>query len=88
VVTTPNVEYNSRFATLPAGKFRHKDHRFEWTRSEFQEWTETICARFGYAAHCLPIGPEDPEVGAPSQMAVFEAVELRKKYRSHENNGS
>ena len=38
VVTTPNVEYNVRFETLPAGKFRHKDHRFEWTRQQFQEW--------------------------------------------------
>ncbi len=36
VLTTPNVEYNVRFETLPAGTFRHKDHRFEWTRAEFQ----------------------------------------------------
>jgi 3' terminal RNA ribose 2'-O-methyltransferase Hen1 len=38
VVTTPNVEYNVRFEGLPAGKFRHKDHRFEWTRGQFREW--------------------------------------------------
>ena len=38
IVTTPNVEYNVRFETLPAGKLRHKDHRFEWTRAEFQNW--------------------------------------------------
>src|SRR3984893_7282358 len=31
VVTTPNVEYNVKFETLPAGVFRHRDHRFEWT---------------------------------------------------------
>ena len=35
VITTPNVEYNPKFETLPAGRFRHKDHRFEWTRAEF-----------------------------------------------------
>jgi len=71
VITTPNVEYNPKFETLPAGQFRHKDHRFEWTRAEFQAWAGRACARFGYAARFLPIGPEDAEVGAPSQMAVF-----------------
>lgn len=72
VVTTPNVEYNPKFETLPAGQFRHKDHRFEWTRAEFQAWAARIGERFGYAARFLPIGPEDAEVGAPSQMAIFE----------------
>jgi hypothetical protein len=38
VVTTPNSEYNSVFETLPAGQFRHRDHRFEWTRAEFEQW--------------------------------------------------
>ena len=74
VVTTPNVEYNPKFETLPAGQFRHKDHRFEWTRTEFQAWADRIGERFGYAVRFLPIGPEDIEVGAPSQMAVFEIL--------------
>ena len=72
VVTTPNVEYNPMFETLPAGQFRHKDHRFEWTRAEFEAWANNTGARFGYTARFLPIGPEDALVGAPSQMAVFE----------------
>ncbi len=72
VMTTPNIEYNPKFETLAAGQFRHKDHRFEWTRAEFQAWVETLCLRFGYAARFLPIGPEDADVGAPSQMAVLE----------------
>ncbi len=71
-VTTPNVEYNPKFGTLPAGQFRHGDHRFEWTRAEFQSWADGVGARFGYRARFLPLGPEDPDVGAPSQMAVFE----------------
>jgi 3' terminal RNA ribose 2'-O-methyltransferase Hen1 len=71
VVTTPNVEYNVRFPTLPAGTLRHKDHRFEWTRAEFEAWAGTVAGRFGYAVRFLPVGPVDPEVGAPSQMAVF-----------------
>ena len=71
VLTTQNVEYNVKFETLPAGKFRHKDHRFEWSRGEFQSWANRMAERFGYAVHFLPIGPEDPTVGAPTQMGVF-----------------
>jgi len=72
VVTTPNVEYNVRFESLPAGAFRHKDHRFEWTRQQFSEWAQPIADRFGYAVRFLAVGPEDSEVGAPTQLAVFE----------------
>jgi hypothetical protein len=36
IVTTPNVEFNVRFESLPAGRMRHGDHRFEWTRAEFR----------------------------------------------------
>ena len=71
VVTTLNREYNRRFTTLPAGTFRHKDHRFEWTRDEFQGWAEALAARYGYTVRFAPVGPEDPDLGAPSQMAVF-----------------
>ncbi len=71
ILTTPNVEYNARFETLPAGKFRHKDHRFEWTRTEFQNWAGALADRFGYAVRFLPVGPEDTVLGAPTQMAIF-----------------
>jgi 3' terminal RNA ribose 2'-O-methyltransferase Hen1 len=71
VLTTPNVEYNARFETLPAGKFRHKDHRFEWTRSEFQDWANAMGNRFDYTVRFLPVGPEDSALGAPTQMAIF-----------------
>ncbi|MEO8972143.1 MAG: 3' terminal RNA ribose 2'-O-methyltransferase Hen1 [Ktedonobacteraceae bacterium] len=71
VITTPNVEYNVKFETLHAGTFRHKDHRFEWTRAEFQHWARRVADRFGYAVTFSPLGPEDDVVGAPSQMGVF-----------------
>ncbi|MEV6834685.1 3' terminal RNA ribose 2'-O-methyltransferase Hen1 [Streptomyces sp. NPDC051133] len=71
LVTTPNVEYNVRWETLPAGHVRHGDHRFEWTREEFRAWAATVAARHGYNVEFLPVGPEDPEVGPPTQMAVF-----------------
>jgi 3' terminal RNA ribose 2'-O-methyltransferase Hen1 len=71
VVTTPNIEYNVRFESLPAGKLRHKDHRFEWTRAEFQTWANQMCQRFGYEVRFTPIGPEDGSVGSPTQMGIF-----------------
>jgi 3' terminal RNA ribose 2'-O-methyltransferase Hen1 len=71
VLTTPNVEYNVKFAGLPAGRFRHRDHRFEWTRHEFQAWASSIARRFGYSVHFLPIGLEDATVGPPTQMGVL-----------------
>src|SRR6266446_4978113 len=71
VITTPNREYNVKWGTLPAGKFRHRDHRFEWTRAEFQEWANRVAAHFGYTARFLPVGPEDDTVGSPTQIGMF-----------------
>ena len=71
VLTTPNVEYNVKFENLPTGKFRHRDHRFEWTRREFESWAADVAKRFGYSVMYYPIGEEDSVVGAPTQMAVF-----------------
>ena len=70
-LTTPNAEYNVRWATLPAGRFRHRDHRFEWTRAELATWASGVAERFGYDLRFVPIGPNDPEVGAPTQLCVF-----------------
>ena len=75
VLTTPNVEYNARFETLPAGKLRHKDHRFEWTRAQFKDWSEGIAKQHGYELRLIPVGPEDAMLGAPTQMAVFNLVD-------------
>jgi 3' terminal RNA ribose 2'-O-methyltransferase Hen1 len=73
VLTTPNVEYNVKFETLPAGQFRHKDHRFEWTREQFRQWATAVAERFAYSVRFLSVGPDDPQLGPPTQMAVFEA---------------
>lgn len=75
VVTTPNSEYNVRFETLRAGAFRHPDHRFEWTRAEFRDWAEAVCRTYAYAVEFRPIGPDDSEVGSPTQLAVFRRKE-------------
>jgi 3' terminal RNA ribose 2'-O-methyltransferase Hen1 len=72
VLTTPNREYNVKWETLEVGRFRHPDHRFEWTRQEFRDWATGIAERFGYAVRFLPVGPEDEQVGPPTQMGIFE----------------
>jgi len=71
VVTTPNAEFNVRFEFLAPGAMRHRDHRFEWTRAEFAAWAERVAAERGYDVRFLPVGREDPEVGPPTQLAVF-----------------
>ncbi|MGC4942074.1 3' terminal RNA ribose 2'-O-methyltransferase Hen1 [Kribbella sp. DT2] len=71
VVTTPNSEHNVRYETLAAGAFRHPDHRFEWTREEFRGWAAEVCALHGYGVTFRAVGPDDPEVGPPTQLAVF-----------------
>ena len=71
VLTTPNRAYNVKFENLQGGHFRHKDHRFEWTRDEFQSWATRSSERFGYTVAFHPIGPTIEDVGAPTQMAVF-----------------
>ncbi|NII41270.1 3' terminal RNA ribose 2'-O-methyltransferase Hen1 [Curtobacterium flaccumfaciens] len=71
VVTTPNAEHNVRFASLAAGRFRHPDHRFEWTRDEFRTWAQAVGDRHGYTVEHRPVGDDDPEVGPPTQLALF-----------------
>jgi 3' terminal RNA ribose 2'-O-methyltransferase Hen1 len=71
VVTTPNAEYNALFPNLAAGAFRHPDHRFEWTRAQFEAWAEKIGSAYGYRPTFSGIGRPDAALGAPTQMAVF-----------------
>ena len=71
IVTTPNAEYNAHFETLPPGTLRHHDHRFEWTRAEFRAWAGQAAENHGYRVRFLPVGPEDPQDGPPTQLAVF-----------------
>lgn len=71
ILTTPNAEYNVKFESMPAGKLRHKDHRFEWTRNEFQDWCHQVANRNGYSVRFEPIGEVDEAVGPPTQMGIF-----------------
>jgi 3' terminal RNA ribose 2'-O-methyltransferase Hen1 len=71
VLTTPNAEYNALFEGLPAGALRHADHRFEWTRAQFSDWSAAVAAQHGYQVTLSGVGPDDPALGCPTQLAVF-----------------
>jgi 3' terminal RNA ribose 2'-O-methyltransferase Hen1 len=71
VVTTPNAEHNVRYPGLSAGTFRHRDHRFEWTRAQFRDWAEETAGGYGYVVAFRPAGDDDPDVGPPTQIAIF-----------------
>jgi 3' terminal RNA ribose 2'-O-methyltransferase Hen1 len=71
VLTTPNQEFNVMWDKLDAEEMRHDDHRFEWTRKEFLEWSNKIGETYNYKVELFPIGDEVENIGAPSQMAIF-----------------
>ncbi|WP_124728267.1 3' terminal RNA ribose 2'-O-methyltransferase Hen1 [Staphylospora marina] len=74
VVTTPNREYNALFG-MDEGKMRHPDHRFEWTRAQFEAWARGVAERNGYDVSFAPVGPVDETAGSPTQMAVFRLAQ-------------
>src|SRR5699024_10742565 len=74
IVTTPNAEHNARYELGP-GEFRHPDHRFEWTRAEFEEWGRRVAAEHGYAVEFRPVGEPDPAFGPPTQLALFSSLD-------------
>ncbi|KAI8074969.1 hypothetical protein BC940DRAFT_287091 [Gongronella butleri] len=80
IITTPNAEYNVHFPNLAYGTkdatFRHDDHKFEWTRAEFQQWCEAIADDFGYDIEYHGIGllqgkEDELEHGHCTQACVF-----------------
>lgn len=73
LVTTPNADYNVRYESLRG--MRHPDHRFEWTRAEFAEWSDRVAADHGYLVVRRGIGEHDEALGSPTQMAIFTRKE-------------
>ncbi|MGK7935724.1 MAG: 3' terminal RNA ribose 2'-O-methyltransferase Hen1 [Xenococcaceae cyanobacterium] len=71
ILTTPNREYNIMFENMKTGSMRHTDHRFEWTRQEFESWAKEVAARNNYQVEFLPVGEVAEQVGAPAQMGIF-----------------
>lgn len=85
IVSTPNYEYNPilQRSTLPSKeedseeksttcKFRNLDHKFEWTRKQFQQWANDLAGRHKYSVEFSGVGGSgDVEPGFASQIAVF-----------------
>lgn len=74
IVTTPNFEYN---ALLYPGspRLREPEHRFEWTRPQFENWARSLAARTGYGVVFTGAGPTDGERGPLTQIAIFTRTE-------------
>ncbi|MBK7820384.1 MAG: 3' terminal RNA ribose 2'-O-methyltransferase Hen1 [Tessaracoccus sp.] len=70
ILTTPNRECNSIYE-LADGQWRHPDHRFEWTRVELEAWATRVADEHGYRVAFRTVGDVDPELGAPTQLALF-----------------
>lgn len=66
IITTPNAEYN---AVYELEEMRHDDHRFEWTREQFQIWCKEAAPR--YTAHFEGISNEHATYGTPTQMCIL-----------------
>jgi hypothetical protein len=81
IVSTPNSEFNINFPNLNYGteqqSFRHWDHKFEWTRGEFEGWCLKICETYGYKMEISGVGilPKSIfNVGFCSQICVFTRI--------------
>ncbi|KAM9358404.1 small RNA 2'-O-methyltransferase [Symphorus nematophorus] len=77
IVSTPNAEFNPLFPGLEG--FRHSDHKFEWTRAEFQSWAQKVCVEYGYEVEFTGVGKaltgQQERVGFCSQIGVFHRLE-------------
>lgn len=87
IVSTPNYEYNvilqksttqtqeedeDKNPNKPC-KFRNFDHKFEWTREQFQVWAVDLAKKHNYSVGFSGVGgAEGLEPGFASQIAVFK----------------
>ncbi|KAM7505770.1 hypothetical protein LguiB_004674 [Lonicera macranthoides] len=91
IVSTPNYEYNVilQKSTLQSQeedpedknqtqscKFRNHDHKFEWTREQFNSWASELAQRHNYRVEFSGVGGVfGVEPGFASQIAVFRRGE-------------
>ncbi|KAK4421032.1 Small RNA 2'-O-methyltransferase [Sesamum alatum] len=68
-------------------KFRNHDHKFEWTRAQFNEWASGLAARHNYSVEFSGVGgAADVEPGFASQIAIFRRREDILKNMELANN--
>ncbi|KAK1277087.1 Small RNA 2'-O-methyltransferase [Acorus gramineus] len=87
IVSTPNYEYNPilQKTSLPDKdddmdeksqtsqcRFRNHDHKFEWTREQFEHWASNLAVTHNYGVEFGGVGgSEGVEPGFASQIAIF-----------------
>ncbi len=74
VITTPNADFNPVLG-VPAHRMRHKEHRFEWGRTRFRDWSSRVAGRNGYGVAFQDVPAVHPRLGGPTQMAVFDRTD-------------
>ncbi|CAG8615998.1 7748_t:CDS:2 [Ambispora leptoticha] len=86
IVSTPNVEFNRYFPQLkygtPEAILRNDDHRFEWTRQEFQDWSKAGASKYNYSVEFDGVGRlkiSDSEIGHATQFAIFKDLQVDAK---------
>ncbi|MDX1573767.1 MAG: methyltransferase domain-containing protein [Methylophaga sp.] len=70
VMTTPNAEFNVLYGLVP-GQYRDPDHKFEWSRQKFRQWSLGVARRHSYQVSFAGIGEDEPGLGQPTQVAIF-----------------
>ncbi|XP_057988172.1 small RNA 2'-O-methyltransferase isoform X2 [Hevea brasiliensis] len=104
IVSTPNYEYNvilqRSSLTNPeedpdektesqSCRFRNHDHKFEWTREQFNKWATELANRHNYSVEFSGVGGSaDAEPGFASQIAVFMRKILPQEDDVSENENS
>lgn len=104
IVSTPNYEYNvilqgctphgqeddpDEKSSAQTCKFRNHDHKFEWTRAQFEHWASELAAKHNYSVKFSGVGGAvNVEPGFASQIAIFRrreeslsSVELASEYK-------
>ena len=76
LVTTPNADFNVLFPAMASGQFRHADHKFEFTRAEFQSWSHRIALMHNYDVRFDGLGEaprheQHRNLGSCTQIALF-----------------
>jgi 3'' terminal RNA ribose 2''-O-methyltransferase Hen1 len=71
ILTTPNKDYNENYDNINNKGLRHFDHRFEFTKREFESWVTKICSKYGYIYFFKSIGKADEKDQQPTLMVTF-----------------
>nr|XP_057929842.1 small RNA 2'-O-methyltransferase [Doryrhamphus excisus] len=84
IISTPNSEFNPLFPGLSG--FRHSDHKFEWTRVEFQSWALKACSEYGFKVEFTGVGESPPgeeeSFGFCTQIGVFHRLLSKNRHMS------